>query len=187
MNGIEGKWRNKQTTNEGSWDRKEVTEIRCNEKRVCGIKTMNLMHTISSFDKNCISFLNSKENSIINGIFSNIVYSDANAIFNGIHLKFPINELKLNTNRIKWNYCHFSQLENFKIIESVVRIEHDIIEYYMSYYNINKIPVYTLKNQLKSGYFKTADYTEFNNNYIIKISGIWETNCEIGITSKFEN
>jgi hypothetical protein len=166
-----------------------VTRVPCGVGEINDIPYINISHNISSFKKNCISFLNSKENNVMNGIFSNIVYSDSNAVFNGIHLKFPIKELILNTKQVNdiWKYCHFSQITNILIIESVIKIEHDIIEYYMSYYNIRKKPIYSLKNQLKSGYFKTTNNDKIFNHHILKISGVWETKNDIGLTVKIIN
>jgi hypothetical protein len=163
-----------------------VTSVSFEVEEMNYVHYVNISHTISSFKTNCISFLNSKENNVMNGIFSNIVYSDSNAVFSGIHLKFPIKELILNTKHVDdiWKYCHFSQITNNLIIESVIKIEYDIIEYYMSYYNIRKKPIYSLKNQLKSGYFKTINDNKVCNHHILKISGVWETKNDIGLTVK---
>jgi hypothetical protein len=76
------------------------------------------------------------------------------------------------------------------------RIEHEIIEYYKDFFKINKINVYSLKNQLKTGCIKVicrmdqanqeTTIPNIKKSFILKISGIWETDTNIGITYKFQ-
>ena len=65
--------------------------------------------------------------------------------------------------------------------------------YYITFYNIQKTPVYNLKNQLQNGsvkyyrpFYKEDTYKIQStvDSYYIKISGIWEDQYEIGITFK---
>jgi len=105
----------------------------------------------------------------------------------------------------KYHISSFSILNqhNINIIKELNRIEHTIIEYAKEFFNINKINIYSLRNQLKQGNIKIynshsdkvrqtsslALHTNENeyNNIIIKISGIWENDKNIGITYKFLN
>ena len=71
------------------------------------------------------------------------------------------------------------------------------MRYYKEYYNSSKTPLYSLHNQLHSGNVKI--YKSYNEQsiypppgfapivkkYVIKMSGIWETDRNIGITYKF--
>ena len=76
------------------------------------------------------------------------------------------------------------------------RIEHEILEYYNEYFKINKVNVYSLRNQLKSGNIRvvhkvTTDVSDTKNYHttrplVVKISGIWETDMNVGITFKFQ-
>lgn len=102
---------------------------------------------------------------------------------------------------------HFES--NTKLVKELNHIEHELIEYYKDFFKINhKINVYSLRNQLKTGYIKviqkvqvssgttpavppvscgTAGGTgESNKSLVIKISGIWETDTNVGITFKFQ-
>ena len=94
----------------------------------------------------------------------------------------------------KYKISSFSILNqhNINIIKELNRIEHIIIEYAKDYFNINKINIYSLRNQLKQGSIKIYNSSNYENNCnyentIIKISGIWENDQNIGITYKFLN
>ena len=102
--------------------------------------------------------------------------------------------LQYTQNGCKYKISSFSILNqhNINIIKELNRIEHIIIEYAKDYFNINKMNIYSLRNQLKQGSIKI--YNSMNNenicnyeNTIIKISGIWENDQNIGITYKFLN
>lgn len=86
---------------------------------------------------------------------------------------------------------------NIQIMKELNRIEHEILEYYNEYFKINKVNVYLLRNQLKSGNIRVVhkvnvDHTSDSKNYydqrplVVKISGIWETDMNVGITFKFQ-
>ena len=53
----------------------------------------------------------------------------------------------------------------------------------------DKIPQYKLYDQLKNGNIKvfSETYDKINNNFLLKIAGIWETEYEYGLTYKFIN
>lgn len=89
--------------------------------------------------------------------------------------------------------------ENLKTIQELSRIEYRILEYYKQLYHRPQKISNVLSKQLYSGImklYKDASYTELNelrelkdnlNNdqkCIIKISGIWETHTDIGLTIK---
>ena len=102
--------------------------------------------------------------------------------------------LQHTQNGCKNKISSFSLLNqhNINIIKELNRSEHIIIEYAKDYFNINKMNIYSLRNQLKQGSIKI--YNSMNNenicnyeNTIIKISGIWENDQNIGITYKFLN
>jgi len=83
---------------------------------------------------------------------------------------------------------------NSQIIHQFAQFEKQLIALYKKYTLSKKTPVYSLQNQLSSG--NTKYYREIQINtianpsttnvwHIIKISGIWETSQNIGITYKF--
>ena len=75
---------------------------------------------------------------------------------------------------------------NLQYITSLSEIETAILSLYKNINDINKTSKLTLTNQCYSGYFKIykENNTTNNNNYFLKISGIWENTDEIGITYK---
>jgi hypothetical protein len=97
---------------------------------------------------------------------------------------------------------------NIYLIKELNRIEHEIIEHYKEFFQIHKTNVYSLRNQLKSGNIRVvhkipylfSDYEPIlltskevgTDTYdcarpiVVKISGIWETDMNIGITFKFQ-
>lgn len=85
---------------------------------------------------------------------------------------------------------------NLQIMKELNRIEHEILEYYNEYFKMNKVNVYSLRNQLKSGNIRVVhkvteprsedDYTRDQRPLVVKISGIWETDMNVGITFKFQ-
>lgn len=86
---------------------------------------------------------------------------------------------------------------NIQIMKELNHIEHEILEYYNEYFKINKVNVYSLRNQLKNGNIRVVhkvngDHASDTKNYhdqrplVVKISGIWETDMNVGITFKFQ-
>jgi hypothetical protein len=65
-------------------------------------------------------------------------------------------------------------------------IEKHMIDKYNS---LTKTPVYRISEQLNNGFLKIFNEAECRetNEFILKIYGIWETDCEYGLTYKFIN
>ena len=152
---------------------------------------MNLVMNISQFDINNILFSESKKNIIMDGNFTKIIYSDNIVSLNSIYLKFPlvINSIDVIQNKIIMKFNAYTG-ENIEHIQSIIQIEQQILDYYKKMYNCNKISTTILKDQLYNGNIKLYKDPHENmdlilsKKYILKISGIWETNNVIGITYK---
>ena len=104
----------------------------------------------------------------------------------GLFFYFPINVTNINSNynRTFINFDINDTLNN-KIIDYLTSIENNVLSMYN--FSKNKELKFLLKEQLLSGYIKI--HSEDNNNdvdskYIVKISGIWENEKNIGITYK---
>jgi hypothetical protein len=88
---------------------------------------------------------------------------------------------------------------NQAIIQRLIRYEQVLLEEYQSQMMCNKNPMHLLKNQLLSGTTKlyrhrydrrspaASDTTTASrsNAALVKISGVWESNENFGITYKF--
>ena len=72
------------------------------------------------------------------------------------------------------------------VIDQFSLIEKHLMEKYNS---TTKTPIYRISEQLNNGFLKIFNETECKetNDFILKIYGIWETECEYGLTYKFIN
>jgi hypothetical protein len=151
---------------------------------------MNIVLETNKFSINDIYFLEKKKNIIIDGNFTKIIFSNKYFTMNCIYIKFPIELVKSERSDNK-NIIYYNPYNpnNLIIIQEFAKIEYNIIEFYKKMNNCHKKVVNSLSKQLYSGMIKIYNmFREYNENhilqYIIKISGIWETNNEIGITYK---
>jgi hypothetical protein len=152
---------------------------------------MNVILDIYGFQLNNIIFLESKRNMIMDGTFAKIIYSNQYFSLNSIYFDFPIELLSIEKQMNKYimKYNPNSYINN-TLIQELTKIEYRIIEYYKQINEINKRTNCILNRQLLTGnlkIYKDYNLSKINKNppqYIIKISGIWENNNEIGITYK---
>jgi hypothetical protein len=144
---------------------------------------MNLVQLIENYNSNNILFCDPIKNNIMNdGNFIRIIYSTDVITFNGIYLLINLYDCSCEKyyNKIK---CMFNSNNQKDLIEKLKSIEEDILKKYKS----NKIPSYKIFDQINSGFIKIySEITNKSNNlFILKISGIWETNTHYGLTYKF--
>ena len=143
----------------------------------------------------------------MNGKFTKLVYSDSNIILNGIYVLFPSSTYTIEKVNIKI-FLHFSPMEILQWIKSITTIENDILMNYKNIFGVYKTPVYLLSNQLYSGNIKVfneiekrssvsspssgngnslikySDGIEKYKKYILKISGVWENEENVGLSYK---
>ena len=147
---------------------------------------MNVLVNHTKLDIQNIFFMDTKTNIIMDGNFTKMVYSNSIFSSTAVFLSFPIR--CSNILRLPNKYMLTFEIDvNKDFIQKFIQIEYDIIENYIRFYNIDKIPLYNLKTQLTKGIIKFyKEMREHNHatNYYMKISGIWETSREIGITYK---
>lgn len=153
---------------------------------------MNISLDINRINIGNLFFLDTKRNIIMDGNFTKVLYSNEYFTMNGIYVIFPILvsniEKNINKNIMK---IHPYSVNNLSIIQDFAKLEVRILDYYKNTYRAKGKISNLLSRQLYSGSLKL--YKEFNyhfepNNapkqYIIKISGVWESNDEIGLTYK---
>ena len=136
----------------------------------------------SQFHIQNIYFLEKKINMIMEGYFTKFVFSNDYMTMNGLFFKLP--------HVLQSSYfLTFDTIQQKDWIQRLCIIERQVLQYYQMYYNIqNKTPVYLLKTQLQKGVVKY--YRDVQNcysqpsSYYLKISGIWESQYDIGITFK---
>jgi hypothetical protein len=171
---------------------------------------MQVLIPIHRVNAENIFFTEKRRNVILDGNFVKILYSTEHFEMNGLHMSMRIDSSSGNglirafeqTPGFSEKPPKFVEIfdpnfgENAKQIEHLCKMERDIINHYIAIHSPRKNAVYNLKSQLLSGTFRfsceglpdvEAKDAQSGNirNYALKISGIWETNFNVGITVKF--
>jgi hypothetical protein len=146
---------------------------------------MNIVKTIEQYDDNNIYFCEPIKNNVMNdGFFIRILYSTSLFVVNGINLFIALNDVTIDKYYNKYR-CSFNAINHKQMIESVKTIEENLLK------NVNirnKIPQFKIYEQLRNGNIKifSENIEKINNNlFMLKISGIWETEFHYGVTYKF--
>jgi hypothetical protein len=157
---------------------------------------MNFAIDIPRFNINHLLLLEKRQNIVMNGYFTKLNLSTEIFTMNGLFMTFPIdiNECITTKTRQTISFNPYSP-NNIQIIQCLSKIEVHILDFY----NINNLQhckkKQVLVKHLQGGSMrfyidrednsdKVFKKTTNSDNYILKISGIWETNNEIGITYK---
>tara|TARA_B100001175_G_scaffold276386_1_gene251811 strand:+ start:1066 stop:1590 length:525 start_codon:yes stop_codon:yes gene_type:complete len=119
--------------------------------------------------------------------FYKIVYSNELISLNGLYILFNLHNINQNKEKILFNYS-----DNKIHIDKISEIENYILN--LIYSNKNK--VHKISELLNNGFIKycyndsSINNINYNNNkysnksLILKISGLWETKENIGVTFK---
>jgi len=150
-----------------------------------------IAENIENISTNNIIICDPIKNSIMqHSNFYKIVYSNNLLSLNGLYILFNLKMLNQNKEKIIFNY-----LDNKFIIDQIAYIE----EYILNLINSNKNKIYKITELLTNGYIKycyndnlsydnisynSINSTNSNKSLILKISGLWETKENIGITFK---
>ena len=145
---------------------------------------MNIVKRIDQYDNNNIFFCEPIKNNIMNdGNFIRIIYSTNNIVLNGIYLLIILNDITCDRYYTKYR-CNFNIAFHKELIDSLNNIEEDLLK---KCEISDKIPQFKIYEQIKNGNLKIfSDIGNKSNcSLILKISGIWETNNNYGLTYKF--
>ncbi len=145
---------------------------------------MNLVKTIEQYENKYIFFCEPIKNNIMTeGNFIRILYSTPSVLLNGIYLFFTIHDFTCEKYYNKYR-CNFNVNTHKELISNLKAIEESILD------KINiqsKIPQMKIYEQLANGNIKV--FNEISNkstgSFILKISGVWETQMNYGLTYKF--
>ena len=145
---------------------------------------MYLIKQLSQYDEKCVYFGEPIKNNVVcDGNFIRLLYSSDAIVLNGIYLEVCFSELFLEKHYNK-RKCVFSTLNNEGLINKLNDIELNLL-------NLINLPEKTkhrkLIEQLNSGNIKfiSENTQPHKSRLILKISGIWETEHEYGLTFKF--
>ena len=127
-----------------------------------------LVLNIGQIEIENILFLESKKNIILkNSKFTKIIYSDVHMILNSLYVEVG---------------------ERIKIEErsgNVFYLENRILCHYNECHNIQKNKTFSFIHGLKMYMNEINTSTSTSTSTILKISGVWETETNIGLTFKF--
>ena len=146
---------------------------------------MNLVLDYDQLNYKYIFFQEAIKNTVMdNSNFIRIIYSTDLFILNGIYVKITLNTKLIEKYFNKYK-CSFNIDANIDVINNLINMEKKILDI-VNYKN--KVACYRIKDQLLAGFIKmfiSKDHDPSNTNFIVKISGIWETKNEYGLTFKF--
>lgn len=142
----------------------------------------NAIMNLNQYNVNCIFFCEPIKNNVMTeGEFSRIIYACQYVTMNGIFLRMPFFVSSVSKYYNKYKYT----IELTNEIESIRTMEMDILNKMNKH---NKKPQYNIYQHLSSGCVKIAGEMTTSNEpimIILKMSGVWETETECGITYKF--
>jgi hypothetical protein len=136
---------------------------------------MNALLKIHEYSKDKLSFLDTKNNTLISGLFTKINYSDALITMYGVYINIPI-EINIQKYKI-----------NSGVYRLLCEIETDILSDYVKF---RKFAADKTNTSIKIGEYlqnrfeivNTANVSKDVCSYI-KISGVWEnTSGNIGLS-----
>ncbi len=140
----------------------------------------------------CLYFSEPVQNALMSdSYFIRIIYSDNDVSLVGLMIPMYFNSITVlksfNKSIIMYD-LHSHRDMILKISELEISILERYNHFLKMYKKYQKSPVYNLTTQLKSCSVKLFDDIDKNLdecNLVLKISGIWESEKEIGITFKF--
>ena len=143
---------------------------------------MNLVKNMNQYDENNIFFCEPIKNNIMNdGTFIRILYSTHNILLNGIYLLISLNDIACEKYYNKYR-CNFDPSNHKDIIDNIKIIEENILKKI----DIKKTPQLKISEQLRNGNIKLFNMIDQqDSSFIVKISGVWETQYNYGLTYKF--
>ena len=147
---------------------------------------MNIIKKINQFDIDNVYFCDPIKNNIMNdSLFIRILYSNNLFMLNGVYLLITFHNLNIEKyyNKYRCNFdvtLHKDLIEQIKMIEEHILCKNKMKE---------KIPIFKIFEHVKNGNIKIfSDNIEtINNQFLLKISGMWETDTNYGLTYKFIN
>ncbi len=136
-------------------------------------------------DMSNVFFTDKKRNIVMgSGTFMKIIYSTDYMTLMGISVHFPLISAvsPQNFNLV----LDYTNIHVQKCVESMCKLEEDILNTYLTTFNIQKPASYGLRTGLFTGTAKVQqDYSMIcNASFVLKISGVWESASAVGITYK---
>ena len=156
-------------------------------------------YKINEINKNNILLCDPIKNSLLqDSNFYKLLYSNQDVTINGIFILFELNNYIIHKDKVTYNIN-----ENIDLINNITNIEHYLLDKIHNYKKKNfKLQELFLNSSMKYSY--SENYIPNNNNennnenndkknitnldnnklFILKLSGIWETKDNLGLTFK---
>jgi len=146
---------------------------------------MNVILDISQFDKDCLHFQKPVRNTVMdNSNFIRVVYSNELFSLNSLFVKFTLRNARTERYFAKFK-CSFGRSDNEKVVQQLINLEGEILRRAEI---AGKQYAYKIREQLQSGtikLFANESDGQIGNHFLLKVSGVWETDDEMGVTFKF--
>lgn len=142
-----------------------------------------------------IYFLDSKNNILMDGFFTKLIYTNEWFTMNGLYINLPIEiqgiDTKPYTNSGSKQTIFFSVSQYSTLLHQLDLLEQHILNRYIPI-DKNKHKSFLIMQSLKLGYFRIFKGDNKIDNFptkkitgfVLKISGIWENVNEYGISYK---
>jgi hypothetical protein len=148
---------------------------------------MSILQSINQYNHDNVFFCDSIKNNVMtNGNFIRILYCMPNFTMNGVYIHLYISDLSYEKYYQKYK-CIFNVNKFSELIEDVVTIEKNLLER-VSQIIPGKSAQYKIAEQLRSGHikiFSDSHPKQTSGSFVLKISGVWETDTSYGLTYKF--
>jgi hypothetical protein len=145
---------------------------------------MNIVKRIEQYDENHIFFCEPIKNNVMSdGNFIRIIYSTNYFTLNGIYLLITLENIICEKYYNKYK-CNFDIVDHSDIIYNLKVIEEDLLK---KIDITDKVPQFKIHEQIKNGNIKVFNEIVGNQitHFVLKISGVWETQYNYGLTYKF--
>lgn len=147
---------------------------------------MNIVKELNQFNNECVYFCDPIKNNIMtDGLFVRILYSTEFCVMNGIYLSIFFQNISVEKYYNKYR-CNFDYHTHKDLIDQIKNIEEAVLQKVKIK---NKTPLYKIHDQICNGNIKvfSENIESVHNLFSLKISGIWETDTNYGVTYKFTN
>ena len=99
---------------------------------------MNIVYDINDYSKDKVFFLETKRNTIMDGFFTKILYSNEYLTTIGIYLTIEFQGASITLVNNK-SILHFERKNyNNNLCQKISQVENDILEYYRTLFNCKK-------------------------------------------------
>lgn len=141
-----------------------------------------------NYNPNDFYFLDPKNNLIMDGIFTKMIYTSKHFTMNGVYFYFPIqySYIEVNSSNKCFMYFDSEVVQNRAIIEVIRKLETQILLQYANFTNKRRQSYYGLYNQLLTKKLRINDASSSKVKHVLlNISGVWENDTQFGITYKW--